>query len=152
MNAIKDLFIPHISQKKKTKNLFDALVSLYQDKNINKKMILWNKLRAIDMTKLNTVTNHLMKVAQIRDQHVAVGEKIADEELVNMAPKGFLALWETFVQKILAHGHLPSLETLWDDDIQEETRMDSNASQKDGNGDLVKFICCYNLISNFMSI
>ena len=42
--------------------MFDALVGLYQSENINEKMILWNKLRAINMTSLDLVTNYLIKV------------------------------------------------------------------------------------------
>jgi hypothetical protein len=47
LDAIKDHLIAHVSKKKTTKETFDALVSLYQSQNINRKMILWNKLRSI---------------------------------------------------------------------------------------------------------
>jgi hypothetical protein len=90
MDAIKDHLIPHISKKKTTKEMFDALVSLYQSENINKKMILQNKLKSIEMTKSNTITNYLMKVVQICDQLLTVGEKVVDAELVNMELNGFL--------------------------------------------------------------
>jgi hypothetical protein len=40
MGVVKDHLIPHISKKKMAKEMFDALVSLYQSGNINKKMIL----------------------------------------------------------------------------------------------------------------
>jgi hypothetical protein len=44
LDAMKDHLIPHISEKKIMKEMFDALVSLYQSENINRKMILRNKL------------------------------------------------------------------------------------------------------------
>jgi hypothetical protein len=62
MDAIKNHLIPHISEKKTKKETFDALVSLYKSENINRKMILQNKLRSIDMTKSDSVTSNLMKV------------------------------------------------------------------------------------------
>jgi hypothetical protein len=62
MDAIKDHLIPHISEKKMAKEMFDALVSLYQSENINRKMILRNKLRSIEMTRSDSVTSYLMKV------------------------------------------------------------------------------------------
>jgi hypothetical protein len=62
LDAIKDQLIPHISKKKTAKEMFDALVSLYQSENINRKTILRNKLESIVMTKSNTITNYLMKV------------------------------------------------------------------------------------------
>jgi hypothetical protein len=40
MDAIKDYLIPHTYEKKTTKEMFDALVSLYHSENINRKMIL----------------------------------------------------------------------------------------------------------------
>jgi hypothetical protein len=54
--AMKDHLIPHISEKRTTKEMSDALVSLYQSENINRKMILRNKLRSMEMTKSDTVT------------------------------------------------------------------------------------------------
>jgi 2-phosphoglycerate kinase len=101
LDAVKDHLIPHLSEKKTMKEMFDALVSLYQSENINKKMILWNKLRSIEMTRSNTVTSYLMKVTQIRDQLAAVGEKIADAELVNMALNGFPSFMGTICQGYL---------------------------------------------------
>lgn len=56
MDAIKDHLVPHISEKKTAKEMFDALVSLYQSENINRKMILRNKPESIEMTISNTVT------------------------------------------------------------------------------------------------
>ena len=62
LDVVKDHLIPHISEKKGAKEMFDALVILYQSENINKKMILWNKLKAIKMTRFDTVTGYLMKI------------------------------------------------------------------------------------------
>jgi hypothetical protein len=62
MDNIKNDMIPHIFKKKTTKEMFDALVGLYQSENINMKMILRNKLRSIKMTKLDSITIYLMKV------------------------------------------------------------------------------------------
>jgi hypothetical protein len=72
MDVVKDHLIPHISKKKIAKEMFDALVGLYQSENINKKMILQNKLRSIEMIRSDTITSYLMKVMQIRDQLAAV--------------------------------------------------------------------------------
>jgi hypothetical protein len=62
MDAIKGHLIPHISEKKTTREMFDALLGLYESENINRKMILHNKLRSVEMTRSNTVTSYLMKV------------------------------------------------------------------------------------------
>lgn len=82
MRAKQDHFIPHIFEKKTTKEMFDALVSLYQSENIKRKIILQNKLRSMEMIRSNLVTSYVMKVIHIRDQLVVVGEKVVDVELV----------------------------------------------------------------------
>jgi hypothetical protein len=101
LNAIKDHLIPHESEKKTVKEMFDALVSLYRSQNI-KKMILQNKLRSIVMTRSDTVAGYLMKISQIRDQLEAFGEKVEYAELASMALIGFPASWEPFVKGICA--------------------------------------------------
>ena len=70
------------------------------------------------MTRLDTVTNYLMKVTQIRDQLATVGKNIEDKELVNMALNGFPPQWEAFIQGTCARENLPTWERLWDDCIQ----------------------------------
>jgi hypothetical protein len=76
-----------------------------------------------------------MKVTQIHDQLATVGEKVANAALVNMALNGFPASWEPFVKGICARENLPNSERLWDDCIQEETRMESKANNKGGGGE-----------------
>jgi hypothetical protein len=131
--------IPHISKKKMVKGMCDALVTLYQSENTNRKLILRNKLRSIEMTRSDLVISYLMKVTQVHDQLVVVGEKVVDAELVNIALNGFLASWEPFVKGFCARENLPNFEGLWDDFIQGETRMESNASKKGGDENLALF-------------
>ena len=61
MVAINDHLIPHIFENKMMKDMFDALFSLYQSENINRKMMLHNKLRSIEMTRSDTITSYLME-------------------------------------------------------------------------------------------
>ena len=58
------------------KEMFNALVSLYQSENIDMKMIFHNKLRYIKMMRSNIVTSYLIKVTHICDQLAIVGEKV----------------------------------------------------------------------------
>jgi hypothetical protein len=131
--------IPHISDKKTAKEMFNALVSLYQSENINRKMILQNKLKSIVMTRSDSVTRYLMKVTQVRDQLAAVGEKVADAKLVKMTLNGFPTSPKPFVKGICARENLPNFERFWGDYIQEETHMESKASKKGGNDNLSLF-------------
>jgi hypothetical protein len=53
LDVVKDHLIPHLSEKKTTKEMFDALVSLHQSENINKKMVLRNMLSSMQMSRSN---------------------------------------------------------------------------------------------------
>ena len=52
-----------------------------------------------------------------------MGSKTEDEELVQIALNGFSKPWDTFVKGIVARDKLPDWQRLWDDFVQEETRM-----------------------------
>ena len=45
----------------------------------------------------DTVASYLMRITQIRDQLVTIGEVVDDTKLVNVALNGFLESWEPFV-------------------------------------------------------
>jgi hypothetical protein len=94
--------IPHISEKKAAKEMYDALVGMYQSGNTNRKLILRHKLRSVEMSKSDTVASYLMRITQIRYQLVAIGEAVDDTDLVNVALTGFPGSWEPFVQGICA--------------------------------------------------
>ena len=66
---------------------------------------------------------YLTRLTQIRDELGAVGSKTDDEELVWIALNGFSKPWDTFVKDVVARENLPDWQRLWDDFVQEETRM-----------------------------
>jgi hypothetical protein len=116
------------------REMFKALVDLFQSDNLNKKMILRNKLRSIQMSRSDNVTSYFMRITQTHDQLAAIGEKVDDVELVNVALNGFTKSWEPFVKGVCAREKLPNWERLWDDCIQEETREESKANRQ-GDGE-----------------
>jgi hypothetical protein len=60
--GIKDPLIPHVAEKASSKDMFDALVPLFQSDNMSWKMILKTKLRECRMTHSNNVTSYLMRI------------------------------------------------------------------------------------------
>ena len=80
MDGVKDDIVPHLSGKKTALEMWKALESLYQSKNKNRKG--------------EGVVLYLTKLAQIRDELVAVGSKTKDEELVRIALNGFSKPWD----------------------------------------------------------
>ena len=65
--------------------------------------MLRHKIRSVEMFKSDTVASYLMRVTQICDQLVAIGEAVDDTELVNVALNGFLGSWEPFVHERSFH-------------------------------------------------
>jgi hypothetical protein len=47
LDLVKDHLIPHLSKKNMTKYVFDALLGLFQIPNMNRKMVLRNKVISI---------------------------------------------------------------------------------------------------------
>ena len=48
LDAVKDHVIPHISSKTRAYQMWDALTSLFQSSNENRKMVLREKLKSIN--------------------------------------------------------------------------------------------------------
>lgn len=123
------LLILHVAEKTTTHEMLKALVDLFHSDNLNRKMVLKNKLRDCRMTRFYNVTSYLMRITQIRDQLAAIGEKVTEAELVNVALNGFTKPWKPFVKGICARKHIPDWQRLWDYCIQEDTREESRASK-----------------------
>jgi hypothetical protein len=51
MDVVKDHLIPHVAKKQSAREMFKALVDLFQSDNLNRKMVLRNKLRSIQMSR-----------------------------------------------------------------------------------------------------
>jgi hypothetical protein len=65
LESVKDHLIPHIAEKTTAKNMYDALVGLYQNKNTGRMLHLKHQLQIIRMTSEDTMVNYLMKITQI---------------------------------------------------------------------------------------
>ena len=57
LDAVKDHVIPHMSSKDCAYKMWDALTSLYQSSNENRKMLLREELKSIKMAKAEGVTS-----------------------------------------------------------------------------------------------
>jgi hypothetical protein len=143
LDGVKDHLIPHLAEKKTTKEMWDALKNLYEAKNENWKMALKDKLHDTKMGKGESVSSYLTQVAQVKDELAAVGEVISDSELVRIALKGFTKEWEVFVKCVVGREHIPDWSRLWDDFTQEEIREGSQSSgQKTDGADERCCSCC----------
>jgi 2-phosphoglycerate kinase len=97
VDGVKDHIIPHFSSKKTAKEMWEALVKLYQSHNQSRKMLLREKLRSTKMAKGESVVTYLTKFTQIRDELATVRETVDETELVRTALNGFTKQWDVFV-------------------------------------------------------
>ena len=94
--------------------MWESLVSLHQNSNENKKMVLRQKLRN---TKIESVASFLTRVSQVKDELVAVGEVVPEEQLVWIALDGFTEKWDGFIHGLVAREQFPGWTRMWDDFI-----------------------------------
>jgi hypothetical protein len=134
IEAIKDHLIPHVVEKTSSKDMFDALISLFQSGNTSQKMILKKKLKECRMTHFDDVTSYLMRITQIRDHLGSIGEAVLEVELVNVYLNGFTKSWEPFIMGICTRENLPKWERLWDDCIHEEISKEFKSDKQGGGG------------------
>jgi hypothetical protein len=130
-DSIKDHLIPNISELKTTKEMFDALIRLYESKNTSRKLTLRHQLRNVTMNKSETIANCFIRILQIKDQLTAIADPVEAIELVTTTLNGFPPSWDPFVQGICARSKLPKFNKLWADCSQEESRLMSKKQKVD---------------------
>jgi hypothetical protein len=112
LDTVKNHLIPHLSEKKSTREMFEALTNRFQSSITNKKMVLREIFIKTKITRLDRVTNCLTKITQVRDQLRAVGEVVTDEEMVKLTLNGFTKTHAPFIKGIIAEETLPKFDML----------------------------------------
>ena len=85
--SVRDHLIPHISNLKTTKQMYDTLKKLFES-NTNRALFFRHQLQNFKMTKSDTVATFFMKISETRGQLGAIGEIISDRELVMITLNG----------------------------------------------------------------
>ena len=71
----------------------------------------------------------------MKDKPSAVGEIIADSELMCIALKGFTKDWDVYVKCVVVWENFSSWKRLWDDFTQEEIQERSQEKTKHGTNE-----------------
>jgi hypothetical protein len=69
--------------------MWEAIIKLYRNSNLNRKMVLKEKLRKAKMTKGESASSYLTRLRQVKGELEAVGETMDGTELVRIALNGF---------------------------------------------------------------
>jgi hypothetical protein len=127
-DAVRDHIIPHLTGKTYAYEMWASLCKLYESSNENRKLVLHDRLRGIRMLEDESVTSFLGRYTQIRDELGAVGEVVDPNSMVRTTLNSFTKPWGPFVRDIVAREVMPTWERMWDDFVQEETRLVAEAS------------------------
>jgi arsenate reductase-like glutaredoxin family protein len=122
-DSIKDHLIPYVSSKKTPKEMFHALNRLYEEKNINQKMNLRTQLKNTRMQKGESIKEYFSRKSQFKEQLEATRDTIDEDELIMTALNGLTRPWDAFIQTICAKTEKLKFDGLWEECIQEETRV-----------------------------
>jgi hypothetical protein len=107
--------------------MWESLCKLYESSNENQKLVLHDRLRGIHMLEDESITSFLGRYTQIKDD-LGVFEEVVDPK--SMARKylnSFTKPWGPFVRDIVSREVMPTWERMWDDFVQEETRLVTKA-------------------------
>ena len=121
-DSVKEHIMSIITPLKTVKEYFDTLVKLYETKATNQKRLLKSQLRTLKMEKDESV-NSFTKISQIKDQLLAIGVNVDDDDLVQTAVDGLSSTWEAFLVAVNGREIQPNFERLWHDCLQEEGRI-----------------------------
>jgi hypothetical protein len=122
-DSIKDHLISYGSSKKTPKEMFDSLTRLYEGNNINRKMNLRTQLKNTRMQKGETIQEYFSRISEFKEQLEAIGDTIDEYELIMTALNGLTRPWDAFIQTICARTEKLKFDSLWEECIQEETRV-----------------------------
>jgi hypothetical protein len=120
---VKDHLIPQVSSKKTPKEMINALTRLYEGKNINRKMNLRTQLKNTRMQKGETIQEYFSRISKFKKQLEAIGDTIDKDELIMTALNGLTRPWDAFIQTICARKEKLQFDSLWEECIQEESRV-----------------------------
>ena len=85
MDGIKDHIVRHLVEKKTTNEMWKALISLYEGKSVQRKMLLETQMRSFMMTKGEDMEHFLFRLQSIRDQLTSTGATVEDDVMVRTA-------------------------------------------------------------------
>jgi hypothetical protein len=124
-DSIKDHLIPQVSSNNTPKYMFHSLTRMYEGNNINQKMNLRTQLKNTKMQKEETSHDYFSRVSQFKEQLEAIGDNLDEDELIMTSLNGLTRPWDAFIQTICARKEKLHFDSLWEECVQEEARVEN---------------------------
>ena len=118
VDSIKDHLILQVSSKDTPKEMFDALLGMYEGRNINRKMKLRAQLKSTNMRKGESIHEYFTRVSRFKEQLEAIENKIDEIELVMTALNGLTIPWDSYIYTIYGRKESLQFDVLWEECVQ----------------------------------
>ena len=112
-DSVKEHIMPIITPLKIAKECFDTLVKLYKTKATSQKRLMKSQLRSLKMEKDESVNSFFTKISHLKDQLLAIGVSVDDDDLVQTVFDGLTSAWEAFLVVVNGREIQPNFERLW---------------------------------------
>jgi hypothetical protein len=127
-DAVQDNIFPHFTGNTYAFEMWVSLRKLYESYNENRNLVLHDRLTDICMLEDESVTSFLGRYTQIRDELGVVEEVVDPKSMVRTILNNFTKPWGPFIRDIVAREVMPTWKRMWDEFVQEETRLVAEAS------------------------
>ena len=104
------------------------LVKLYETKATSQKRLLKSQRRSLKMEKDESVNSFFTKISHLKDQLLAIGVSVDDDDLIQTVFDGITSAWEAYLVAVNGRETEPILERLWDNCLQEESQIQTSQS------------------------
>ena len=123
-DSIDKRLVAYISDLDTSKEIYDRLVSLFKVNDANQVLFLRNKLREIKKGKDESMQAYFLRITEIKNDLLSIGETITDREMALTTLGGLPSEWYVFRTTLLNNNVIPSFEELMARCIQEQTRVE----------------------------
>ena len=105
--SINKSLVAYISELGTSKEMYDKLILMFQVNNVNQVLFLKNKLKNMKKGRDESIQTFFLKLTETRNNLLAIGETIADREMVLTALGGLPYEWQVFTTTIpVSYTHL----------------------------------------------
>eukprot|EP00253_Pinus_taeda_P020214 PITA_20214 len=122
-DLIDKRLVAYISNLNTSKEIYNKLVGMFKVSDANQILFLKNKLKDIKKGKDEDIQSYFLRITEIKNDLLSIGEVIPDRELTITTLGGLPSEWYIFRTTLLNNDRIPGFEELMSRCIQEETSM-----------------------------
>lgn len=111
-DSIDKHLVAYISELKTSMEIYDRLVDMFKVSNANQILFLNNKLKDIKKGKDEDIQSYFLRIIEIENDLLSIGEVIPDRELTLTTPGGLPPEWYVFRTTILNNDRIIGFEEL----------------------------------------